>query len=198
MNDLFGVRRWGLVALLASVFLLAAVAAANASHPMVQPDGDRMHWSDNDPSFPRGYVFWQDQTGAEWPVFSSAVQWDRASRLDAVYVTGSCTSNHCVTVREADLDPGCTGRLGEVLHVTGPAGHYFSATEVRIDAQCDARSAADRRELVCHELGHSTGLDDRPSNTNTCMRSGDMVGEQFPDGHDFEVLLFSYNHDDPG
>lgn len=152
----------------------------------------------NDPNFPRGYVFWHDQTGAEWPVFSSAVQWDRASRLDAVYTTGSCTSNHCVTVREADLGPACSPLFGETFHPSGPAGHLFSATEVRINARCDARNAADRRELVCHELGHSIGLGERPSSTNTCMRSGNMVGEQFPDGHDFEVLFFSYNHDDPG
>lgn len=46
MSDVSGVRRWGLIALLTSVFLLAAVAAANANHPLVQPDGDRLHWSD--------------------------------------------------------------------------------------------------------------------------------------------------------
>ncbi len=69
---------------------------------------------------------------------------------------------------------------------------------VRVDRQCDSRNYADRRELICHEMGHSLSLDDRPSSANSCMRQGDMVGEQHPDGHDYDALHNMYDHNDPG
>ncbi len=84
------IRRSSLVAFLFGVFVLfGATAAGLASHALTQADGDRLHWRDNDPGFPRGYMYWQDQTGAEWPVFSSAIEWDKETRLDAVYTSGS-------------------------------------------------------------------------------------------------------------
>jgi hypothetical protein len=190
------VRRSLIVLLLTAVFLGSA-SVAFAGHPLLQADGDRYHWADNDPSFPRGYVYWQDQTGAEWPVYSSAIEWDKASRLDAVYTSGSCTSSHCVTVREVSFNNvGCAPPYGETSVPTTTAGHFTTDTEVRIDAQCDNRNAADRRELVCHEMGHSIGLGERASSSATCMRTGNMVGRTLPDGHDYEALYNSYDHND--
>jgi hypothetical protein len=192
-------RRWSPLGPLACALLFVLGATVSfASHPLVQGDGDRLHWRDNDPGFPRGYVYWQDQTGAAFPVFSSAIEWDRASRLDAVYTSGSCTSSHCVTVREAALNPGCSPPFGITAIPSGPAGHFTTNVNVRVDAQCAGRNAADRRELVCHELGHSIGLDDRPMSARTCMRLGDMIGRRLPNRHDFEALANSYNHNDPG
>lgn len=178
------------------ILLVTGAGAAYAGHALVQADGDHLHWADSDPSFPRGYVYWKDETGSEWPVYSSAIKWDEEPRLDAVYTTGSCTSSHCVTVREANLSAGCSAPYGETDIPAGAAGHFTTNVEVRIDAQCDSRATSHRRELVCHELGHSIGLDERPSTSSTCMRTGNMNGSQLPDSHDFQVLHNSYNHND--
>jgi hypothetical protein len=193
-------RRWSLVVFLTVVFVLFAATTSFAFHPWFDADGDRRHWRDNDPGFPRGYVYWHDKTGVEWPVFASAIKWDQETRLDAVYVSGSssCTSSHCATVREAALSAGCSPPFGETSGPTSGAGHFTTGVEVRIDAQCDSRNAADRRELVCHEMGHSIGLFERASSADTCMRTGNMIGKTLPDGHDFETLHNSYNHNDPG
>lgn len=194
-------RRWSLVVFLAGVFVLFGVTAASlASHALTQPDGDRLHWRDNDPGFPRGYVYWHDQTGVEWPVFASAIEWDKETRLDAVYVSASssCTSSHCVSVLEADLNAGCSAPYGITDIPADSGGHFTTDVRVRIDRQCDSRNSADRRELVCHELGHTIGLGERASSANTCMRTGNMIGKTLPDAHDYDALHTSYNHDDPG
>jgi hypothetical protein len=192
-------RRWNpLFPLVLVLLFVIGVTASFASHPLQQADGDRLHWRDNDPGFPRGYMYWQDTTGAAWPVFSSAIEWDRASRLDAVYTSGSCSNSHCVTVRTSALAAGCSAPYGVTAIPSGPEGHFTTDVNVQLDAQCSSRNAADRRELVCHELGHSIGLDDRAASAVTCMRTGNMIGRQVPDGHDFEALANSYNHNDPG
>lgn len=182
-----------LVALILAAFTIIAVAStsAMAGHSL------NYHWADADPSYPRGYVYWVDQTGPSWPVYSSAIDWDQETRLDAVYVSsaGACPS-HCVSVSEADLDAGCTGRLGVMSPAVNSDGHLNGNTTVQVDRQCSSRNAADRRELVCHELGHSLGLDDRASTAVTCMRQGNMIGRQFPDQHDYDVLHSKYNHND--
>lgn len=192
-------RRWTrpLLALgFSLVLVVAGAGAAYAGHALVQSDGDRLHWADNAPNYPRGYVYWKDETGSEWPVYTSAVKWDQASRLDAVYTTGSCTSSHCVTVREANLGTGCSAPYGETDVPAGSRGHFTTNVEVRVDRQCDGRAASHRRELVCHELGHSIGLDDRASSVSSCMRTGNMNGSSAPTQHDYDTLHNSYGHND--
>jgi len=183
-------------AVLAGVFLLFTAGATLAGHA-VMGGGNRLHWGDNEPNFPRGYMYWHDKTGAAWPVYASAVEWDKETRLDAVYVSGanSCTSFRCVPVTETDFNnTGCAAPWGYANWTYNSSGHFTSA-QMQVDRQCDSRTAADRRELVCHEMGHTIGLDERSSTADTCMRTGNMIGKQYPDPHDFEVLHYSYGHD---
>lgn len=186
-------RRLFLIVFTAAAMLGAGATASLGSHST--PD----HWRDNDPGYPRGYVYWVDNTGSEWPVYSAAIDWDQAPRLDAVYVTNeaNCPS-HCVSVNEADLDAGCTGRLGVATTYTNASGHLTGQTYVRIDRQCDNRNYADRRELVCHEMGHTLRLQHVDPSLPTCMRQGDMIGEQDPRQHDYDALHNMYDHNDPG
>ncbi len=102
-----------------------------------------------------------------------------------------------MTVREADLEAGCSPPFGLTAIPSGASGHFTTDVNIRIDRQCDSRNADDRRELVCHEMGHSIGLDDRALSAVTCMRTGNMIGRRLPDAHDYEVLHNSYNHNDP-
>lgn len=189
-------RRLFTISFVVAMLLGAAATTALGTHATPQ------HWADNDPSYPRGYVYWIDNTGAEWPVYSAAVDWDQAAQLDAIYVTSAANCpSHCVPVDEADLDAGCTGRLGVTNVVSNTANHLLGGTagnntRVRIDRQCDGRNYADRRELVCHEMGHSLSLDHVAPAKLTCMREGDMVGQQSPNGHDYEAIGNMYDHND--
>lgn len=186
-------RRIFAVCTVGFALVLSFQVAATGTHAM------GYHWRDRDPAHPRGYVYWVDNTGAEWPVYSSAVTWDQAPGLDALYTTsGASCPSHCVPVNEHDLDAGCTGRLGVFSPDVTASNHLTSDSWIRIDRQCDSRNYADRRELVCHEMGHSIGLDDRPETAPSCMRQGDMVGEQYPADHDWEALGNIYDHNDPG
>lgn len=191
-------RRSSIATLMAVFLVFAAAGASVASHYLYDANGNKKHWSDNDPGFPRGYVYWHDQTGAAFPVYASAIEWDKETRLDAVYVSGgsSCTSSHCVTVSEVDFNnTGCAAPYGQAYTPTGSGGHLTTDTWVHYDRQCSSRSSADRRELVCHELGHTIGLYERPESASTCMRQGNMIGKQLPDTHDFDILHALYNHD---
>jgi len=189
-------RRFGVVAVLVAVFVGSATAAALADKPIIQ-SGHRLHWGDNEPNYPRGYVYWLDQTGAAFPVYSSAIEWDKAGKLDAVYTTssGSCPASHCASVLNAPLEAGCSPPYGLTdIPWSGP-GHFTTGVRIRIDTQCSSRNAADRRELVCHEMGHSIGIDDRAASSTSCMRTGNMVGRQLPIDDDYDTLRISYSHD---
>lgn len=187
------------IALLLAVFLVFVAAGASlAGHYLYNSSGNKKHWSDNDPGFPRGYVYWHDKTGPSVPVYASAIEWDKVSRLDAVYVSSgsSCTSSHCVTVSEVDFNnTGCAAPFGEAYTPTNTAGHLTTDTYARVDRQCASRSYADRRELICHEMGHTIGLQHLAKTAQTCMRQGDMNGSSLPNGDDFSHLESLYNHD---
>lgn len=189
-------RRFWIAAVLAIAFVATVTTAGSAGHYI------GLHWSDDDPNFPRGYIYWDDNTGAEWPVFSAAVVWDQVGELDAVYVSSasSCPS-HCVSVNEVDMHPqlNCAnGNLGQMIPASNSDGHLNGNTVIRIDQDCSGMTAANRRELMCHEMGHSVGLDERLQGAVTCMRQGFPVGRQNPNTHDFNMLDTIYNHNDPG
>lgn len=75
------------------VFLTPAVVAAD--HIDRNQNGSIEHNSDN-PGHPRGYMYWVDNTGPEWPVYTAAIDWDKAPGVDAVYTTsGASCPKHC-------------------------------------------------------------------------------------------------------
>jgi hypothetical protein len=184
---------------LAMVF---AVPGAWADHWHNLPSGAPLHWSDNDPSYPRGYIYWVDNTGAEWPVYSSAVEWDKAGRLDAVYTSSEAAcpnTGHCVSVNETALGAaGCTGALGSTTPViyAGASAHLHTDTVVEVDSECSGAAAGKRRTIACHEMGHSIGLYEDFARTNTCMAAPYQGVQQLPNEHDYNAIASQYNHND--
>ncbi len=155
------------------------------------------HWDDNEPGFPRGYAYIHDMTPAAWPVFTAAIDWDQAPKLDLVYRSGgsSCTSSHCVPFRAVALGgAGCSASPG-VTNLTLSGVHITSANS-RVDSGCAGRPYNNRLELVCHEMGHAIGLDDRGAGAASCMRTNVPLGNQTDgDGTDFADLSAAYGHD---
>lgn len=185
------------IASLLAVFLVFVAAGASVAGHYLYTGSYKKHWSDNDPGFPRGYVYWHDKTGAAMPVYASAIEWDKETRLDAVYVSAgsSCTSSHCATVSEVDFNNvGCSNPFGVAYTYTNSVGHFTTDVNVQLDRQCGSRSYADKRELICHELGHSIGLEHLSESALTCMRQGDMIGRSLPNQHDYDALHALYNH----
>ena len=73
-----------LVGAATAVLLFFSKASPAAANHWNHDPGHNVHWANNSPSFPRGYVYWADLTGAQWPVYSAAIEWDRSTKLDAV------------------------------------------------------------------------------------------------------------------
>lgn len=156
--------------------------------------GTYSHWDDNEPGYPRGHAFIQDETGSAWPVYTAAIDWDQASKLDLVYRSGAGTCGHCVPFRAIALgDAGCSASPGSTLVSYGT--HISSATS-RVDSGCAGRTYNNRLELVCHEMGHAIGLTDRGATAASCMRTNTPLGNEI-DGSsaDFTDLDHAYSHD---
>lgn len=156
------------------------------------------HWNDNEPSYPRGYAFIQDQTPAAWPVYTAAIAWDSAPKLDLVWRSGPGSCGHCVPFTAGPVGAtGCAGVLGQTYNRTLNGVHITSASAM-VDSACAGISANGRREIVCHEMGHTIGLLDRGASASSCMRTGysGLPGAQ-PDGSslDFTQLNTEYGHD---
>lgn len=194
-------KRAGRALALAVVCMLAASGQAAANHWESTPSGAPFHWADNDPNYPRGYVYWVDKTGAEWPVYRSAVEWDEAAKLDAMYVSSEAAcpnTGHCVTVKEESLGTSsCGPQLGKTSMVAyDSTGHLTTATEVAIDTSCSGSADDKRRTIVCHELGHSIGMDDQTVGASTCMRSPYAGPWTTPSSHDYDAIASHYGHKD--
>lgn len=180
---------------IAAIALLLTASAASASHALVS-GGVQIHWQDGG-SADRAYVYWSDQTGAEWPVYTEALAWDQASSLDAIYRSSSqsCTSGHCVDVQEAPY-ANCDNILGQSTFNHYSSGHLTSGNWSRVDQDCGSKPYNARRELLCHEMGHSIGLADKSSTSSSCMRTGLPLGSAVQNSHDYDELAIIYGHND--
>ena len=152
------------------------------------------HWNDKEPTYPRGYVFIQDQTPAAWPVYTAAIDWDQAPKLDLVWRSGANGCGHCVPFTAPALGgAGCQGGFTDNL---GLNGVHITSAHSKVDSGCAGFTYNNRLELVCHEMGHAIGLNDRGAAAASCMRTETPLGNQI-DGSaaDFTNLNTAYGHD---
>lgn len=177
------------VAVLTSAFMFAFIGGSAVA-------GTWAHWGDNEPGFPRGYAYVQDLTGSAWPVYTAAISWDQAPKLDLVYRTGANGCAHCFDFDAIAMGgAGCSPVAGETWPgQTG--GHINNNTWSHVDSGCASATYNARLELVCHEMGHAIGLLDRVASAASCMRTNTGLGGQV-DGSaaDFTDLNTAYSHD---
>lgn len=180
------------ISVLLAAFLLAFTGSAAIASTYA-------HWDDNEPNFPRGYAYVHDQTPAAWPVYTAAIAWDQGPKLDLVYRSGgtNCAGSRCVPFKATPIGyAGCPA-----YDVFGQTGHNDNGTHISsaasfVDSGCAGRPYNNRLELVCHEMGHSIGLNDRGAGAASCMRAGVDLGNQI-DGSDADRkdLNIAYGHD---
>lgn len=148
-------------------------------------------------SWPQDVVYVYDTTAAlkkadgspVWPVYAAAERWDDNNPVDFRYTTSGCPKNvQCVTVRQAELAAPAAGTTA-----TGFAGADITSSNVTLDTTFGRVNSADRRRnVVCHELGHSLGLKHRTA-TSSCLTSY-VASQQYPDATDIKDLNTMYGY----
>ncbi|WBQ08336.1 hypothetical protein [Kribbella sp. CA-293567] len=152
-------------------------------------EGTARQWCDhqwsygayNDPQ-----VYFLDSTSSAWPVIASVTEWNRATGIDSFWKSGSTacpTGVHCVTVANGAY--GSTGWLGLTTWTPNTQG----PVSVKLNDSYTL-TAAERRTIACHELGHALSLNHNTS-TTSCLYSGTYVS-LVPNADDYKILPLIY------
>jgi hypothetical protein len=198
---------------LRAVALLAVLGSALAStRTTVRADHswNNYHWARTDKRFAL-------QLGSnvlpEWDTALgiASEDWSRSKVLDTLVVPGQSEPQVCL----ARMTPGrvevCSANHGRVIwlaiaqveldgeHITAGRAvmndYYFTRWLITFNQ-------ARRQQVMCHELGHTLGLDHQDEDfrnepLGTCMDySNDVTLNQHPDKHDYEQLELIYAHTD--
>lgn len=164
--------------------VLAAGSAAGSNR-------ESFHWNRTTTTY--SYANVVDSTSSIWPVYSSTVEWDQASRFNATYAGGSCpSSGHCITVDNTTY--GRNGLLGvsNIYTYQNDASHIQSVGVHFNDSE--ATDATWRQITACHELGHAFGVAHRTMTTSCMISPVPYNAAQAPDGHDIAEMESIYNH----
>jgi matrixin len=122
-----------------------------------------------------------------WPVRAAADRWDNNNPVEFRYTTLRCPAgSQCVTVRQSELASPVAG-----VTTTSRVGNDIKSVTIVLDTTFGRTNiSARRRNVVCHELGHSLGLPHRTS-TTSCLTSY-VTKTQFPDSTDIKNLNAKY------
>ena len=122
-----------------------------------------------------------------WPVYAAAERWDNDNPVDFRYTTKGCPAgSQCVTVKQAELAAPAVG-----VTSTAFVGSEIKSSTIVLDTTFGrTNSAARRRNVVCHELGHSLGLQHRTA-TTSCLTSY-VTTQKYPDATDIKNLRTIY------
>jgi hypothetical protein len=148
-------------------------------------------------SWPKDVIYVYDTTAklktadgsALWPVRAAAERWDDNNPVDFRYTTRGCPKGYqCVVVRQSELASPAVGSTA-TTHV----GADITASSVVLDTTFGrTNNATKRRNVVCHELGHTLGLQHRLG-TSSCMTSY-VTNQKYPDATDIKNLNTMYGY----
>lgn len=124
-----------------------------------------------------------------WPVKAAAERWDNGNPVDFRYTTTGCPQNaQCVIVKQAELSSPTVG-VTSIARV----GTDIKAVTIVLDTTFGkTNTAAKRRNVTCHELGHSLGLQHR-SSSSSCLTSY-VTKTRYPDATDIKNLKIMYGY----
>jgi hypothetical protein len=122
-------------------------------------------------------------------VRAAAERWSAGNPVEFRYTTTACpTGSQCVVVRQAELAAPAVGSTA-----TAHVGNNITSSTVILDKSFGrTNSAAHRRNVVCHELGHSLGLGHR-AGTSSCMTSY-VTNQRYPAAADITLLKTMYGY----
>lgn len=148
-------------------------------------------------SWPKDVIYVYDMTShlkkadgsPVWPVYAAAERWDNGNPVDFRYTTKGCPKGYqCVVVRQAELAGNVVGSAA-----TGRRGVDITSATVILDTTFGrVNSASRRRNVICHELGHTLGLQHR-TGTSSCMTSY-VTNQRYPDATDVKNLKTMYGY----
>ena len=200
--------------ILSFLAVVAVVAGLMATSP-VPADANHSwgnyHWARTTNTFT---LKLGDNVSSAWDAYldEASSDWSQSSVLDTTKVPGGTNPGVCQPtngrVEICNATYGNTGWLGLTqIRVTGE-GHITSAAVKMNDTYFDTaryNTPAWRRSAMCHEVGHTFGLDHQDEASNnpnlgSCMDyTNDPDGppsNEHPNQHDYDQLVALYAHTD--
>jgi hypothetical protein len=148
-------------------------------------------------SWPKDVIYVYDTTAKikksdgspVWPVKAAAARWSAGNPVDFRYTTTGCPKNsQCVIIKQSELAAPTVG----VTSIARVGTDIKSVTIVLDTTFGRTNSAARRRNVACHELGHSLGLQHR-TGTSSCLTPY-VTTTKYPDATDIRNLKVMYGY----
>ncbi len=190
-------------ALLSLTLLLGLFGSA--SFALAEHSWDGLHWARTTPSFT---LKMGNNLSAAWKPYavSAANDWSASEVVDIAIVAGKTTPKPCNPrlgrVELCNARYGANGWMG--LTSVWTNGEHITQATLKVNdtyfSQRAYNTAAWKNLVMCHEMGHTLGLDHQDEdfyNTplGTCLDySSDPVPNQHPNQADYDQLALSYNH----
>ena len=186
---------------LITLALAAALAAAIAAAPASADHAWGYHWARAANPFT---VTLGSNLNGSWPGYLSlaSADWSASSALDTAIVAGAGRKKCGAVAGRVEV---CNGRYGfngwlGLTSVWASGDHISQATVKVNDSYFNSATygTADwRRSVLCHEVGHTLGLDhpseDPAVDLDTCMDYSSSPNT-VPNAHDFAELEAIYAH----
>lgn len=176
-------------AVVAVFFLIASLGVSSSPAFAYNVLPGTPHWQRTNTV--HAYMFVEDFTGPNWPVYSAQITWNQSCCVGAYYASPNTCSFHCVPAYEGYY--GGTGWVALTSYSFDSSGHFTSAMIQYNDSY--SLTYSQRLQTTCQEQGHALGLDHTPSDTSSCMYPTVPGGSTTPNGHDYWTLANQiYNH----
>lgn len=168
------------------------------SHTLKLTDGHIIHWTR--PSGGERKIIVRDHTVDSWTnkLPNAVSDWGASSRFRFTIqqgATDTTTRSECtfptyygrVKVCSYQYSWSDAGRARSIVaHDSSQNIHHIQRSWVKLNGRTTTDSQ--QRSVICHELGHTLGLDHRGV-TSSCMYGGTDAFPTSPDQHDYDVLV---------